>query len=91
MKDVDPKKKAYWFRVGMGFLAAVLCFWLGAKDFEGLLLAIAVYVLSAFLIRYAFGISGEALEGKHKLWTEGIGAYVITWLFFWILLYTLFP
>ncbi|KPV62655.1 MAG: hypothetical protein AOA65_1704 [Candidatus Bathyarchaeota archaeon BA1] len=77
----------YWSRVGLGILAALICVALGVQSFlTGLSLGMLVYLLTGHILRRWFG---PKVEKPSKLVTVGIGAYFLTWLVSWILLYTL--
>lgn len=49
-------------------------------------LAIIIYLLSYYYIRYKFR---PLLQKTHKLFTAGIGIYFLAWIVVWALLYTL--
>lgn len=54
--------------------------------FNGISIALIVYLLSYYIIKSKF----KALVQKpQKLVTTGIGVYMLSWLVFWILLYTM--
>jgi hypothetical protein len=81
--------RIFWLRVAFGFLTGVGSQLLFDKDYtSGILLAIVVYLGSYYLVR---GIWGSKIkpEEQRKLYTTGLPSYVLFFLFFWILLFTL--
>ncbi len=97
-----PLEKVYWLRLGLGIVAALVCTgyvvllvgpsrmastWDTTILFNGASLAIIVYLLSYYGLiktRYSTGV-----QKPQKLVTTGIGIYVLSWIVFWVLLYTL--
>lgn len=77
----------YWSRVGLGVIAAVVCAALNIQDFlTSMSLGMLVYLVTNYVFRWKLVAK---VEEPSKLVTTGIGAYFITWLVTWILLYTL--
>lgn len=90
----------YWLRLALGIVAAFVCVGfemltgsittaeIATTDFtNGILLAIIIYLLSYYLIikrKFMFKV-----EKPQKLFSTGIGIYFLTWLMFWVLLYTI--
>jgi len=71
----------------LGALTAVLCILLSVNNiFAGISIGMLVYVVSDRLLRQIFI---EKVEKTSVVTKTGIGIYIVTWLFFWILLYTL--
>jgi hypothetical protein len=56
------------------------------KLMNGISLAIITYLVSYYVIKLRFA---HKVEKPTKLFSTGIGIYFLTWLVFWILLYTL--
>jgi hypothetical protein len=93
--------KMYWARIALGVVAGVLASGIftpfkvdttasiASADFvDGALLGVLVYLGSFYLFRFKWGkVVGKEKVGK--LYTTGVGAYVMIFLFFWILLFTL--
>ncbi len=98
--SIDPKflrqrlSILAWARVGLGALAGVLA---GAFNFltltpanpnqqayYGLYLAVIVYLLSYYLAKYWL-VPGIPARDKNKLITQGIGSFIMMFLFVWIL------
>ena len=88
----------YWLRLILGIVAALICTGYGlltgtisSQNFHfnlflnGLSLGIIFYILSYYLIRFRFA---QKIEEQQKLFTTGIGMYIISWFVFWTLLYT---
>ena len=57
------------------------------KITTGASLAIVTYLVSYYFIKFKFI---HEVEKPRKLFTTGIGIYFLSWIIFWILLYTLF-
>ncbi|MEM3666883.1 MAG: hypothetical protein QW222_07375 [Candidatus Bathyarchaeia archaeon] len=91
-------QKIYWLRLALGFIAAIVSTGyvvatnVSPTEFRvtailnGLAIAIMIYLLSNYVIRRKFTLEGKKMQ---KLQTTGIGIYFLTWIVFWILLYTL--
>jgi len=87
-------EKIYWLRVGLGVLAAVISAWYSTiveSDIYLLMnsvsLTLIVYLTSYYLIKHRYITQ---MEKPHKIFTTGIGIYFLTWIVFWVLLYTIF-
>ena len=81
-----------WGRVGLGAIAGFVSGMLGFVSQPGVLnenayygayLAILVYVLSYYWAKYSV-LKGIDPKYKNKLITQGIGTYVMVFLFTWI-------
>jgi hypothetical protein len=91
--------KIYWLRLALGIVAALICAGYGIAagviSNEGFPLNVFMHSLSIALIVYI--ISYYIMKGKfihnvekpQKIATTGIGIYFISWLVFWVLLYTI--
>jgi hypothetical protein len=97
---IDPllrKKKLgqlYWLRVGLAATAAIvatsLAFIVPAVATNlGILVAIILYISSYFIAKEFLQVPLTKQE-RHKLMTQGLGSFVIFFLFVWILLTTIF-
>lgn len=88
----------YWLRLAFGLTATVLCVLYGVltntvvsdrftiNDFmNGLSIALVTYMASYYLIKFKFS---SQVEKPQKLVTTGIGVYFLSWIVFWVLLYT---
>lgn len=83
-----------WLRVGLGgisgFLAGVLQFVTTTPDkvnsnaYYGIYVAIIVYIVSYYFARN-FLVKGIAPKDKNKLFTQGIGSFIMMFLFVWII------
>jgi hypothetical protein len=47
-------------------------------------------MVSYYTLKVVLGERVEEIGGTSKLYTIGIGAYFVSWLFLWILVYTVF-
>lgn len=83
----------YWCRVGLGVVAALICVggWaltntLFASIIEAASLAIVFYIVTYYILKMKFVAK---VEKTSKLFTQGIGAYFLTWIISWTLILTL--
>ena len=96
-----PLEKVYWLRVVSGVVAAlisvgytvyeqangiVLSAWYPNLLLNGSSFAIIVYMISYYVIKFKFK---NVVEKPAKLVTTGIGVYWLSWIVFWVLLYTI--
>ena len=91
-----PFDKLYWFRIGLGVLAGLLANQIfspsGAPSavidyFDGILFAMIIYFASFYVARYGWYRKIDKTD-LTKLYTTGIGGFVMVFLFTWILLFT---
>jgi hypothetical protein len=95
---MKPLEIIYWLRFILGVVAALTCIGYGLATgtihndlftfdtfTNGLLLAMSIYLISYYIIKWRFL---PKVEKPQKLLTTGIGMYVLSWLVFWILIYT---
>jgi hypothetical protein len=96
---VKPLETIYWLRFGLGIVAALVCLGynfgtntISSTDFKwetllnGISLAIVVYLMSYYYIKYKFK---PIVEKTSKIFTAGIGIYFLSWMVFWAMLYTI--
>ncbi|MEM2104114.1 MAG: hypothetical protein QW717_04415 [Candidatus Bathyarchaeia archaeon] len=95
---MKPLEALYWLRFALGVAAALICISYGLatntirKDFNtsvlmnGIAFAFIVYTLSYYIIKPRFMLK---VDKPRKIITTGIGIYLLAWLVFWILLYTI--
>jgi flagellar biosynthesis protein FliR len=96
---MKPLVKVYWLRVALGITAALICAGYGIAIgviskttftlnifFNSMSIALVVYIISYYIIKRKFILK---VEKPSKLVTTGIGIYFISWLVFWVLLYTI--
>jgi zinc transporter ZupT len=97
---MDPKLYRHklnlmaWTRVGLGGLAGLLSGMLGfitvgststnMNAYYGAYVAIFVYIASYYLAKY-YILTGIDRKFRNKLVTQGIGTYIMMFLFVWIL------
>ncbi|MGQ9624334.1 MAG: hypothetical protein ACUVT9_03070 [Candidatus Bathycorpusculaceae bacterium] len=94
MVKVKPLQIIYWLRLGLGIVAAVVCTGYAMVDtratisvfMNGMVIAMIIYLMSYYPIKNRFI---NKVEKPQKLLTMGIGIYFISWLVFWILLYSI--
>lgn len=77
----------YWSRFGLAILAGILCYLLRLRDTTGIIFAVFLYLVSVIVIKNLRYGEEELSVGRKRL-TLGIGTYIFTWAFVWILLYT---
>ena len=87
-----------WIRVGLGALAGLISGLIGfvgttpptvnPNSYYGFYVAIFVYIASYYAAKYALGL-GIMQKDRTKMVTQGIGSYIMMFLFFWILYNTL--
>jgi glucan phosphoethanolaminetransferase (alkaline phosphatase superfamily) len=95
---MKPLETVYWLRLGLGIAAALICAglmraiavpfttdWQPSIFFNSISLAILTYLGSYFVIKRRFL---TRVEKTTKLFTTGIGIYFISWIVFWVLIYT---
>lgn len=88
MRAMAGFEKLYWSRFGFGILggyAAEKVF--GTDLLNGISLMILFYLFTFYIARYGL-YRKVAKENVTKLYTTGIGTYVIVFLWFWVLFFT---
>jgi len=87
---MKPLTLVYWSRVGLGIIAALVCFLLRLDSFlSGLSLGILFYILTYYILKRQFLAK---VEKTAELFKMGIGAYFLSWIVMWSLFFTLmFP
>ncbi len=89
MMVLTKTDKIFWLRVGFGALAGVASELLFGTDYvSGVLLAMITYFASYYLVRWVWG-SQFKVEEATKMYTAGLGSFVLLFLFLYILLFTL--
>jgi hypothetical protein len=96
---MKPLEALYWLRFVLGIVAAIICIGYGLATntvstnvfsfnifINGLAFAIIVYMISYYMIKPRLLLK---VEKPQKILTTGIGIYFLSWLVFWILLYTI--
>jgi hypothetical protein len=87
-----PFEIVFWVRVALGVLTGMLAGLLGfvspnPQAYLGIFVAIAVYILSVVFARTMAG-NVQKTE-RNKLFTAGLGGYIMLFLFAWVLYNTL--
>ena len=96
MSATSPFDKLYWLRVALGALGGYMAnavftehMFSPILDYtDGILLGMIFYFASYYIARFAWYRRLES-ENVSKLYTTGIGSFVMVFLFTWILSYTL--
>ena len=84
---MDPLNVIYWIKAGLGIFAAILCILLPANNiFSGIGIGMLTYLIADKVLRRLFI---DKVDKPSTVTKTGIGIYIITWIFFWILLFTL--
>jgi len=82
---LKPLDVIYTVKAFLGALTAVICILLRVEDlFTAVGIAMLIYLSSDRILKQIFI---EKVE-KSTVTKTGIGIFIITWLFLWILLYT---
>ena len=77
----------YAIKILLGVVTAALCFVLGVNNILAAVgVCLMVYFGADYILKQVFIEKVEKLSVVTK---TGVGIYIITWLFVWILLYTL--
>ena len=83
---MKPLDLIYVIRAVLGAVTALICLLLGVNDIiTAVGIAMLIYLSSDRILKQIFI---EKVE-KSMVTKTGIGIFIITWLFLWILLYTL--
>jgi hypothetical protein len=81
--------KMFWIRAGLGVAVGAASDLIFGSDYEGgILLAILVYIGTFYLFRGVWGAKIAPTDTR-KLVTAGMPSFILLFLFFWILLFTL--
>jgi hypothetical protein len=84
---LEPLTLIYWLKVALGVLAAVLCVLLPVANlFGGIGIGVLTYVVSDKVLRRMFI---NEIDKPSTVTKTGIGIFIIAWVFFWVLLFTL--
>jgi hypothetical protein len=84
----------YWSRVALGVVAAaisaVITLYVGERGLStfmnGLTIALLVYLIAFYVFKAKFKTQ---VEKPSKIMTQGIGIYFFTWIFAWVLIYSI--
>ncbi|HDI42149.1 MAG TPA: hypothetical protein ENF62_00005 [Candidatus Bathyarchaeota archaeon] len=87
---MKPLSIIYWSRAVMGVIVGVFCgavqAFLNVSMLMCIVLAIAVYVITHRLYERSYRL---VVENPRAITTTGLDAYLLLWLVFWTLTYTL--
>ena len=84
---MEALRLIYWIKVGLGILAAVICILLPADNLiSGIGVGILTYLVSDRILKRLFI---DKVDEPSTVTKTGIGTYIIAWVFFWVLLFTL--
>ncbi|MCD6466075.1 hypothetical protein J7L27_06910 [Candidatus Bathyarchaeota archaeon] len=84
---MEPLNLIYWIKMGLGAFVGVLCVLLKVNNiFSGIMISLAVYVISDRILRQIFIAK---VSKPSEITKTGVSIYVTAWIFFWVLLYTL--
>ncbi len=89
--EMQPLAIIYWSRVLCGIVAALISILIGSLilDFNllnSLSIALGVYIVTYYVYKRYFL---EKIEKPSTIFTTGVGAYFLSWLVMWVLIYTL--
>jgi hypothetical protein len=81
--------KLYWSRIGLAALAGFLVEVIVGTDYvSGISIGILFYLISYYLARFAW-YRGLGREVQGKVYSTGVGGFIMIFLFTWILFFTL--
>ena len=96
---MKPLETVYWLRFAFGILAALLSAGYGVATNEispieftfytflnTMSIAIIVYAVSYYYVKFRYTLQ---VKNPRKLITTGIGIYFLSWIAFWVLIYTM--
>lgn len=89
---MKPTTIIYWTKACLGVVAALISTLLSAVSeqlslFNGITAALLVYIVTHYVFKSLFLTK---VEKPSKIFMTGIGAYFLTWIVSWVILYTLF-
>ncbi len=81
--------KLYWSRIGFAAVAGMLAEVLTGTDWtSGVSIGILFYLISYYVARFTW-YKGLGREGQGKVYSTGIGGFIMIFLFAWMLFFTL--
>jgi len=88
---MKPLSVIYWTRVLLGIVAGLICTFLNSllTDFNvlnGVSVALLVYIITYYVYKSKFL---AVAEKPSKIFSQGVGAYFLSWIVVWALLYTI--
>jgi len=85
--ELEPLSLIYWIKACLGILVAVICvlFWVN-NIFTGVGIGALTYIVSDKILRQLFI---DKVDKPFTVTKTGIGIYILTWIFFWALIFTL--
>ena len=84
---MEPLSLIYWIKFSLGVLAALICILLSVNNIiTGVTIGFITYIISDKVLKQLFIDKVDNLSNVTK---TGIGIYIITFIFFWALLYTI--
>lgn len=84
---MKPITVVYWSRVGLGIIAGLFCTLLARNSFlSGLSFGILFYILTYYILKRLFA---SEVEKPSDLFKMGIGAYFLSLIISWVLLFSL--
>jgi hypothetical protein len=84
---MKPLTVVYWSRVGLGIIAGLFCTLLARSSFlSGLSFGILFYILTYYILKRLFVVK---VEKPSDLFKMGIGAYFLSLIISWVLLFSL--
>jgi hypothetical protein len=91
MKDKD---KIYYTRLFLSVVGGIISglFKLALESAgEGILLFVLFYIISLYIIVYIYKIRPDTSPNitLRNIFIDGVGTYIVTWLFLWVFLYNL--
>ena len=87
LAPIPSFERLYWLRLGFAALAGYAAFAIAADPSTGLSIGIAMYLVSFYFARLTW-YKGVPREGQGKIYTTGIGSFILVFLFTWLFLFT---
>ena len=91
---MNPTDKIFWLRaifgIFTGLILGILTVYISFGGQNGALFAILMYITSYYVARIIVGAEIPPKDSR-KLFTTGIGSFILLFLFTWILVNTLLP
>jgi hypothetical protein len=82
-KPQTPYRKMYYIRVAFAVGAGLICGALNIVGTTGLMLAIAIYLLSYVFLRYVMKSLAASVLDKNKFFLSAIFSYFLVWFVVW--------
>lgn len=94
IERMSLKDQIYVSKLILAGIAALGCFVLTLSRIEhsqawGVALGWSLLIIHFFLLCYVIKVDEKKMGGKGKIFMEGIGTYIFTWLLIWTIVHTI--